>query len=135
MKKSMVTRRVDSLVVLIETSDNPTDEEWDEFLNILAGNQGNFSKIQVLVMTDGGGPDREQRKRLAKVLADEPIRVAVVSDSAKVRFIASSIFLLNRDHGCFANKEIDKAFDHLRLSPSLRRLALTTIAEMKPLVG
>ena len=134
-KRSLVVRVVDSLIILRENSTTPTDRDWDEFLEILAANRPNFPKIKILVKTDGGGPSTEQRKRLSVALGGRPVRVAVVTDSIKVRFIVSSIALLNSEIATFSNKEIAEAYQHLSLEPSERRLVEVAITEMSPLVG
>jgi len=104
-------------------------------LEILAVNRPDFPKIKILVKTDGGGPSTEQRKRLGVALGGMPVRVAVVTDSIKVRFIVSSIALLNREIATFNNKEIVQAYEHLSLDPREQRLVQLAIAEMSPLVG
>jgi hypothetical protein len=135
MKTTLVVRTLaPSLVVLRESIDTPFDEEWDAFLRLLKDNRENFAKLRILVVTDGGGPNAAQRKRLDAVLAGRPVRVAVVTDSAKSRFIASAISLINRDHRGFSRAEIDGAYDHLALSPMERRLAETSVKEMTPLL-
>jgi hypothetical protein len=83
---------------------------------LLESNRARWDEMRILVITDGGGPDRLQRNRLEAVLDGKSIRVAVVSDSAKVRFIASAIALLNREHRGFAVKELPKAFEYLSLT-------------------
>lgn len=117
-----------------ESLDTPLDEEWDAFLGLLSQNQGNFAKLRILVSTNGGGPNAAQRKRLDTVLAGRPIRVAVVTDSAKSRFIASAISLINRDHKGFSIAEMEGAYDHLALSPSERRLVDAALKEMDPMI-
>jgi hypothetical protein len=123
------------MIVLRENAATPTDADWDKFMEILAAARPNFEKVRILVMTDGGGPSTEQRKRLAVALGGKPVRVAVVTDSMKVRFIVSSIALLNREIATFSNKEITEAYAHLSLTRAEQRLAEGMIAEMSPLVG
>jgi hypothetical protein len=64
-----------------------------------------------------------------------PVRVAVVTDSMKVRFIVSSIALLNREIATFSNKEIAQAYEHLSLDRREQLLVEAAIVEMSPLVG
>ena len=135
VKRSLVVRTVESLIILRENSTTPTDRDWDEFLEILAANRPDFPKIRILVKTDGGGPSTEQRKRLSIALGGMPVRVAVVTDSIKVRFIVSSIALLNSEIATFNNKEIAQAYQHLSLDRREQRLVELAIAEMSPLVG
>jgi hypothetical protein len=131
MKKNMVTRRVDSLLILRENRETPTDEEWDYCLELLSTFAPNFSEVKVLVMTAGGGPSTAQRARLSRVAQGHPLRVAVVSESTKVRFIVSSVALFLRDISSFRESEILEAYDHLRMTPSEQLLADRALEEMR----
>jgi len=134
VKPTMVTRIIGSVVILRESNDTPTDEEWDGILRILSDNQANLANLKFLVVTDGGGPNHTQRKRLERVLGGRSVRVAVVTDSAKSRFIASAVSLINRDHAGFSTKEIEGAYEHLRMNPLERRQAEVALREMDPLI-
>lgn len=134
MKPTMVTRMIGQLVVLRENDATPLDSEWDDFLKILSDNWDKFDRLKILVVTDGGGPNAAQRKRLEGVLNGKPIRVAVVSDSAKSRFIASMISLINRQHMGFAMKEIVQAYNHLRMTQIERTVAEQALADLDPLI-
>jgi hypothetical protein len=133
-KKTLAVRSVESMLILRENADTPTDKDWDEFLDILVENRPRFPSLKILVMTDGGGPNMNQRKRLEKALDKRPVRVAVVSDSARVRFIVSTIAFLNPEIRTFSRKEIDDAYEHLSLTPRERKLAETAIEEMHHLI-
>ena len=134
MKPTMVTRVVGQLVILRENDSTPLDSEWDAFLKILADNWDKFDRLKILVVTDGGGPNAAQRKRLETVLNGKPIRVAVVTDSAKSRFIASMISLINRQHMGFAMKEIVQAYNHLKMTQMERTVAEQALTELDPLI-
>ncbi len=134
-KKSLAFRFVsDTLLVLRENSNTPHDQDWDDFLRILIDNRQNFPKLKILVRTDGGGPSAAQRKRLQQALDGRPVRVAVVTNSVPVRFIVSSIALLNRAIRSFANDEIDAAYVHLGMTAAERRLAEKAVDDMYDLV-
>ena len=134
-KRSLLVRVVESLIVLRENSATPTDRDWDEFLEILAANRSNFQHIKILVATDGGGPSSDQRTRLSVALGGRPVRVAVVTDSIKVRFIVSSIALLNSEIATFSKSELSEAYKHLSLTLHEVKLVELAIREMTPLVG
>jgi len=119
------------MILLRENRNTPTDGDWDDFLQILRENRGNHERVRILVMTDGGGPSGDQRKRLEVALGGRSFRVAVVTESAKVRFIVSSIALLNRDIKTFSKGEIDGAFEHLRLDPTERQLAKSEVLRLE----
>jgi hypothetical protein len=134
-KPTLIIRTVGpNLMIMRETFESPRDEEWNEFLKMLEVRGDNVQKLRLLVLTDGGGPNSAQRGRLEAVLKGRPVRVAIVSDSAKSRFIASAISLFNRDHAGFSKDEIRAAYGHLRLTPEECRLAEQALREMEPLI-
>jgi hypothetical protein len=123
------------LVLLRENTETPRDEEWDETLRLLTLSPAELDRIKVLVVTDGGGPTPEQRKRLSRATGGKPLHAAVVSESVKVRFIVSSVALFMSKVQSFRVDEIDAAFNHLGLSVQERRVATENIAEMTKLVA
>jgi hypothetical protein len=131
MKRSLVTAVVGSIIVLRENQNTPTDRDWDDFLQILREHRANNERVRILVVTDGGGPSSAQRKRLEEALGGRSFRVSVVTDSAKVRFIVSSIALLNRDIKTFSKAEIKGAFEHLRLDPTDQETAKNEIRKLE----
>lgn len=135
MKYRQVTRRVESLVILRESKLDPSDEEWDETLRILVEQWQELHQLKVLVVSDGGGPTQAQRKRLERTLEGKPIRVAVVSDSMKVRFICSSVALFTSNLSSFKVSEMRDAYLWLNLSDREKKLAGEAVARMGELIG
>ena len=136
MKKlSLAVRTVGQMILLRENGSTPVDADWDGFLDILIKNRENFQNLKCLVVTDGGGPNAAQRKRLETALAGRPLRVAVVTDSPKARFIAAMITFLNRDHRGFSKQEIGEAYVHLGMSKAEQSQATEVLRELEPLVG
>jgi hypothetical protein len=135
MKHRQVTRRVESLVILRESKLDPSDEEWDETLRIVVEQWQELGQLKVLVVSDGGGPTQAQRKRLERTLEGKPIRVAVVSDSMKVRFICSSVALFTSNLSSFKVSEMRAAYLWLNLSEHERKLANEQVAQMSELIG
>lgn len=134
MKKSLAVANVGSLLLLRENQHTPTDADWDAFLEILILNRPNFPQLRILVATDGGGPSPTQIKRLAKALGGRSVRVAVVTDSTRVRFIASTIALLNSKIKSFSSSEIRKAYDHLGLTTAEQRQSQQTLTQLEALI-
>lgn len=131
MSRNMVTRRLGSLLILRQNTQPPSDEEWDECLNLLSSD---VEEVQVLVITDGGGPSPEQRRRLDQALNGSPVRVAVVSESVRIRFIVSSVAFLTRRIKSFSETEYTEALAHLELDLDQRRLAQRHVREMTALI-
>jgi hypothetical protein len=130
MPKNMVTRSMGAMLILRESDEPPSDEEWDECLRLLAPYRSDFSRVKVLVVTDGGGPTPVQRKRLSSVLDGNVVRVAVVSESVKVRFITSSVALFLRRISSFRRHELQDAYTFLSMTPEERLAADRAIADM-----
>ncbi|MFW5924862.1 MAG: hypothetical protein ACOCV4_01785 [Myxococcota bacterium] len=130
MPKNMVTRRVNDVLILRETKETPSDAEWDYCLELLVQDPQRLDQVKVLVVTDGGGPTPDQRKRLKQTLDGARIPIAVVTDSMRVRFIVSSVALLTSRIQSFAPNQMADAYTHLELSASTERLVQQALAEM-----
>jgi hypothetical protein len=130
---NVAVRRVGSVVLLVQNENAPTDQEWDEFLQILTAGPGDAAKkMKILVQTPGGSPTPAQRKRLAAAFGGEsPFKVAVISDSTKVRFVHVTITLFYDYLALFSTKEIEKAFDHLQLTGAERSAASVALGELQ----
>ncbi|MEZ4220967.1 MAG: hypothetical protein R3B13_08560 [Polyangiaceae bacterium] len=127
MSCNMVTRRIDNLLILRQSREPPSDKEWNDCLDLL---RDGLEGLRVLVITDGGGPSPEQRRRLDRTLNGEPIRIAVVSESVRVRFIVSSVALFSSRIKSFSELEYPQALQHLELGIDERRTAQQHIREM-----
>lgn len=128
MQSHMFSRKVGAmLLVLVQDAEPPSDTEWNDFLDLL---KSTMPKVKLLVVTRGGGPDVEQRKRLEVTLAGARFQTAVVSDSVKVRFVAATIALFHKEHRSFTEDEMDKAYEHLGLTDHECSQANSAVAEM-----
>jgi hypothetical protein len=134
-KKMLRVRAIGNVIVLRENVDPPADQDWDGFLDLLILNRENFDRLKILVVTDGGGPNAAQRKRLENALDGRGVHVAIVTDSAKARFITSIVRFINKRHRGFAMAEIRQAYEHLGMSWQEQKLAEQALREMESLVG
>ena len=128
-KRNAVTRRVGSLVILLEGKDTPTDAEWRECIQLVSA--GDLNSTRVLVITEGGGPSVSQRQMLENVLSGTKVCSAVVSDSVLVRFIVATVALFSNSISSFSLREIRKAYDYLGLSHEQIALAEKNLKEMR----
>lgn len=135
MLPNQVTRKVGLLLIIRQNQNAPSDQDWDETLRLMTQNPLEMDRLKTLVVTDGGGPTPEQRKRLDRAMGGKPVRTAVVSDSVKVRFIVSSVALLTAKIQSFKRTELEQAFKFLDLDARERRLAQENVAEMDLLVA
>ena len=128
MPLHMVSRKVGlELLVLVQDAEPPSDSEWNAFLELLPST---MPRVKILVVTKGGGPNVEQRKRLEATLGGARFPVAVVSDSVKVRFVAATIALFHKEHRSFTVAELTGAFRHLHLTHAECDLATSAISEL-----
>lgn len=133
MKRNMLTRREGSLVLLRQNTEEPTDQDWAEFLRVLSTQRKEIEakNLKILVYTDGGAVSSDQRKRLAETLGDYHPRVACVSNSVKVRFAGAMIALFQRNYRQFSVAEMRQAFAHLELGAQQREFAETVLWELE----
>jgi hypothetical protein len=124
----MATRRVGSILLLLQGSEQPTDQEWDECLDML---RPFVSIAKALVVTAGGGPTPAQRERLSTVIGKCPLRAAIVTDSMKVHFIVSTVALFIRRIRSFGSAKLGDAFMYLDLTSAEIALVMSNLAEMR----
>lgn len=122
-KRTIAISRVANLILMRETADAPSDDEWNGFLAVLSGAGEDLPRYRLLVITDGGGPTPAQRRRLAQVLARRPVKVAVLSDDLRVRFMAATVSLFHPQHKFFGLKSMKDAYAHLGLTVHEQRIA------------
>lgn len=118
-----VVNSFESFMLVRQNENPPSDEEWNAALRLLGRVLDEQENVKMLVASDGGGPTAAQRNGLRGVLRGRTVRVAVVSKSAKLRFIVSSLALLNPEIRTFLPNEVAEAYGHLLLSASERRAA------------
>ena len=117
------------LFVLVHNASAPSDAEWGAYVEEVK-QEPDPSRFVTLVYTDGGSPTHEQRAALNLALGYSSTRTAVLSVSAVVRGVVSALNFFNREIRSFAPAEVDRAFDHLRMSPAMRELARQEIRRL-----
>lgn len=122
--KNAAYRLVHDVVIAAHNLRNPTREEWDIYLEMVAGLKvkfdGDCSKFRQLIFTDGGSPTVAQRRAvvdLARGLANHgKVRVVIVSRSVIARGVVTAFRWLGFPMGSFAPDELEEAFAFLGLS-------------------
>jgi hypothetical protein len=134
MERRLVTVSCDSLVILRQGAEHPTDQEWDECMRVIQSKD--LNTLKVLVITDGGSPTPRQQARLGEVLAGKAIPAAVASESALVRFVVSSVALITKriKIRSFYMNDLESAYSHLGLTREEREFAVVAIDETKRLL-
>jgi hypothetical protein len=99
------------LMVLVHTDRAPSDAEWDAYCNELT--RYDVGHLKSLVLTEGGGPDASQRKRVNALLAGRESRGAVVSSNTLIRGIVIALSWFNSQIKSFTPNEIGAALAYL----------------------
>jgi len=135
--KSMAFCEVGSLIVVVEPSRPPTDQDWDALLQLLRQKLAQGC-AGALVVTAGGGPDAKQRKAARGILGDTPLPVAVVSDAAGVRGIVTAFSWFNplfRTFGHDGGAGVQEALKYLRVEAGLAARVLLKVTAMQREIG
>jgi hypothetical protein len=128
--QTLAWRQVSNVLVTFETSINPSDPEWDTFLDAV---ETAFAKPRVdglLVYTMGGGPSGSQRKRGAQMIerVDGTPRIAVVDVSALNRgIIAAFNFIIRTPIKPFRPSALRDALDYLQIPAADRTETIDTL--------
>jgi hypothetical protein len=74
--------------------------------------------VRVIVLSDGGGPTNAMRKRMTDAVGDDvkKIKNAIISDTASVRFVASTLSFFTDNIWSFSPREIHSALKALSYS-------------------
>jgi hypothetical protein len=116
-----------SLVVLAQSSSDPSILEWEGFLDgTTAAMTENGGRCRVLVFTAGGKPDSEQRAlSLERGWRDNKASpVVVVTTDALARGVITVFSWFGMNIRAFSDRELDQAYAHLQLTPAERRWLL-----------
>lgn len=91
------------------------DNRWDEYVALLRSLHGQLH-VRFLVDVWREQPPLARIERLLGVVQGKPWRVAMLSSSTAMRFVASSFSLVVRNVRLFAPEDLDAALDHLNCS-------------------
>lgn len=110
------------LLVVVHSAANPSPLEWDRLLNETEV-RGRGKDLRILIISYGGGPDVDQRKQLAKLMAAFPAPRAVMTASTLVRGIMSALAFFNPRMKAFPLHDLDAATQYLGLHTDERSTA------------
>lgn len=110
MAYSIFRRRI---FLVVHTKENPSDEEWDAYVEFSRANLGNFDCT--LIITDGGGPNTMQRGNLNDMLeaANYKGKISVVTLNRLVRGIVTALSWFNPNIKAFSTLQISSALEYL----------------------
>jgi len=135
MTKSMAHHYSNDVFVLVHGKENPTDQDWDLYLEDLRQQAARANCIRTLVFTEGGGPDGFQRNRLNQILEGRPTRAAVLSNSVLARAVVGILAVFNPQIRAFSPDDSGVALAYLQVPFGQYGEVLQTIAELKRSMG
>jgi hypothetical protein len=103
--------------VVLHPNVTPSDQEWQKYLDAAGEIARSGEPMPTLVFTDGGAPTGDQREPLVAIFKDLDAPVAVVSDVAAIRFIASSMAFMGLKIKGFSSQSWRTAFQHFKSTP------------------
>lgn len=131
--KNMAITVIDRLFIVVYGAENPTDEEWRDYLDLVE--RHGIDRTMQLIATDGGGPTAAQRRVLNDILAGRAVPVAVVSESARVRMIVTGLSWFNRRIKAFPETGLRDAIAYLEIPASRTDLIMRAMAKLRHELG
>lgn len=111
----MVFGEVCGCLVVCQGKAPPADDESSRYLEALARYVETTAQPRVLVITSGGAPNPEQRKKLDRITRQNrgQIKFAIVTGSTFARGVVKAIRLIHPFYQAFAPGEMDDALRFL----------------------
>lgn len=102
-----------SVFLVVHSKENPTDEEWNEYVEYSRKNLGNFTCS--VIISEGGGPTTLQRGGLNDMLEAHNFKgkIAVVTLSRIVRGVVTALSWFNPNIKAFTTLQVNTALDYL----------------------
>lgn len=134
MQRSMAWRFQGRLAIVVHGPKNPSNLEWQNMLRDEVA-RGMIEDGRTLIVSYGGGPDGQQREQLGKQISRKPQPTAIMTKSAIVRAITSTLLFFNRSMKVFGLEERKAAYDFLGLPVPERELVEQLRAELEREIG
>lgn len=122
------------LLVSAQKKTHPSDEEWDRWLAAARELESQAGRMRLLVVTEGGYPTKAQLDRLLAANTSNP-PTAIVSPSLALRCFGSALGFINPAIRCYPPTKLEKALEHLGLSPSEQGLAIASVRRVERLLA
>jgi hypothetical protein len=132
--RSMVMRRMGPYVVYVHTQEAPSDDEWDEALEVYKDTK-EPEATRTLIFSEGGAPCAAQRARMNVAIGPHKTPIAVLTASTVARAAAQPIRWFNPHFGTFDPDDVDGAFDHLGVPEAARSNLRNAVLEMRAELG
>ena len=112
---NIVYGRVGRIAVMVSGRENPSDAEWDRYVDFLEAMGTPGPSARTLAVTAGGAPSSAQRVRLEKRIGEarKGSKLAVVTGSTFARGILNGWALVRPGYRAFAPDKLDEAMRFL----------------------
>ncbi len=123
------------VLLVVHTKDNPTDEEWNEYIDYGRKNMGRFTSS--LVISEGGGPTTVQRGQMNDLLEANGFKgkVAVVTLNRLVRGIVTALSWFNPNIKAFTTVQVQAALEYLGVAKDQQDIYIAEIKRLRDKVG
>lgn len=124
-----------SLLVAVHTKDNPTEEEWDAYVEFGRKHMGNYTSS--LVVSEGGGPNAAQRGMMNDLLEANHFtgKVSVVTLNRLVRGIVTAISWFNPNIKAFTTVQLPTAIEYLEVPKAQHDGLMAEIKRLRDKIG
>jgi hypothetical protein len=137
--KTMIVRQVgageNDVLLFLHTARTPERNEWSEMMAGIARytRLGDFRRLRILVVTDGGGPDTAMRGELQAFYKsrNHSPKTAVVTTSVVSRGIVAAVNWFNPHIKAFSPRSFPDALAHLDLPRTTLPRLLREFSEME----
>jgi hypothetical protein len=121
--------RCDRNIVWLAAKQGPDAAEWSAYIDevVRLGNELPDKLVQILVVTDGGGPSSVQRTDFVGAMGDVRVRTAVLSCNTFVRGIATVFNWFNVLNKVFAPKDVTRALEFVGVGETTRGSMWSTV--------
>ncbi len=122
----------------VAANNNPTDDEWNDYLNTMIGLARLMpagQRFRIVAISDGSGPNAKQRAEVQKRSQDLLIRTAVVSTSTIARNLVTAFGWMKQDMRGFSPDDPAKAMAYLGVDAATWDQAIMMAVALEPKVG
>jgi hypothetical protein len=124
-------RVLQDVVIIVHGADPPSNEEWEAWLNYYV-QEAAEDRLPIYVVTEGGGPDVNQRDSLNRRFSKIKPRAAVVTSSRVARGIITALQWVGQiDLKGFAPEKRHEALVFLGVRPDMLKAIDAAVRDMQ----
>jgi hypothetical protein len=123
----MAVEEFHGIALAVHSEHAPTDVEWDAYMRMSTAP----GIRALLVLSEGGGPNAQQRTSIARFPHLKPLPTAIVTRAAVVRGVVTAIRWLGKNIRAFRPEELDDAFQYLEIGEGLSEQLRLRLSALK----